>query len=88
MTAWAMSEIQKLMIEITNLDEIQVYSVNLMRFDHTTKWHAHAVIRADSRNVSVEHDEPVDALRELKKLILSLVCPHCHRLMDDPARKE
>ena len=79
----AKSEIEQLMDEITHLDEVMVYSVGLIHYDHTLGWTAHAVLRADDRNLSVQHPSPEGALRELKKVILSLVCPHCHRLMEE-----
>jgi len=72
-------DIQTLILDIIHTENPHVFSVDLIRKDHSLNWTAIATLRADDRTVSVAMADPVDALIELKKLVAALVCPTCHQ---------
>ena len=79
--------IEDVMRNLVNLDGgPDVFSVSLMYTDHSTLWTAHATLRADDRNISAEASTPERALAELTRLVLSIICPVCHRIMEDEIR--
>lgn len=80
-----MSLIEKLVNEILNLEDTSIYSVNLIKNDHSTHWTAYAHLRADThgRSFSAEAPTPEMALGELKKVINSLTCEYCHQVLPD-----
>ena len=80
-------DIAELMTEIVDLENgPSVFSVSLQKTDHRDSWLATAVIRGDHRNLSVDHSDPVQALEELRKVIMSLICPTCH--LYQPEKRE
>ena len=80
-------DIAELMVEIVRLERgPAVFSVSLQKTDYQGTWTAYAVLRADHRNLSVEHPDPVQALEELRKLVMSLICPTCH--LYQPEKRE
>jgi len=77
-------KIQTIMREVTSWDKPSVYNVSITRNDHNTSYYAHATLRG-SHHASYETtgESPLEALQELKKVLLSLICPTCGRVEND-----
>ena len=72
-------DIAELMTEIVDLENgPSVFSVSLQKTDHRDSWLATAVSQGDQRKLSVEHSDPVQALEELRKVVMSLIWLTCH----------
>jgi hypothetical protein len=80
--------VEDLMREISNLEKPGVFDVNLHKKDYSTNFVACATLRADGRGFSVEHNSPITALQELKKVLASLYCLTCHQLKPANEQKE
>lgn len=80
--AWDFDQnsVEDLMREISVNDKPDVFNIGLHKKDYSTNFIACATLRADGRSFSVEHESPVIALQELKKVLASLYCPTCHQL--------
>ncbi len=76
-------DIESLMQEITTLDNPAIYSIELIKHDYSSLWTAYAVLRGGDgkNNYSVKNENPIKALIELKQVLKSTICPHCHKYM-------
>lgn len=73
-----MNEVEKLMEDILNLQKLNVYQVYLWKKDYQDVYVAHAVLRGNEYNYSVESSIGTEeALKQLKKVLEGLVCQEC-----------
>jgi len=66
------------------MENLSVYRVSVSKSDYSTLYTAYALLRGkNGREYSASGDDVMDALLELEKVLLSLVCPTCGRVKDE-----
>lgn len=78
-----MTDIKQQMVEIIGLENPPIYSISLVKTDHSSWWRATAMLRANDHHFTIEADTPEHALQYLKDKLVAAVCPYCERYMED-----